>query len=171
MCLVVGLSVDSVVHLSEGYHIAQHYIQMFSFIPYLFTFNKGCPTIKEGKSLCGFLLLQVLVSLNMCLVVGLSVDSVVHLSEGYHMAQEKDRKGRLRRSLERVGMSVFSGALTTLGASLFMLFAQIQVFFSSRYKCLEVRSNLCCVHRYNRHRGADNHSQTRQMLVEFRIGE
>ena len=71
----------------------------------------------------------MLVSLNMCLVVGLAVDFVVHLAEGYHMAHEKDRKGRLRTALERMGISVFSGACTTLGASMFMLFAKIQFFF------------------------------------------
>ena len=62
----------------------------------------------------------------MCMVVGLSVDYVVHLAEGYHMSAHADRMLRLRDMLEEVGISVFSGACTTLGASLFMLFAQIQ---------------------------------------------
>ena len=73
--------------------------------------------------------MQVLVSLNMCLVVGLAVDYVVHLAEGYHMSHARDRKGRLRHALQRMGISVFSGACTTLGASAFMLFAKIQFFF------------------------------------------
>lgn len=62
----------------------------------------------------------------MCMVVGLSVDYVVHLAEGYHMSAHADRMLRLRDMLEEVGISVFSGACTTLGASIFMLFAQIQ---------------------------------------------
>ncbi|XP_076463983.1 protein dispatched homolog 1-like [Babylonia areolata] len=73
--------------------------------------------------------LGVLVSLNMCLVVGLAVDFVVHLAEGYHMSHRTDRRGRLQQALERMGISVFSGACTTLGASSFMLFAKIQFFF------------------------------------------
>ena len=73
--------------------------------------------------------MQVLVSLNMCLVVGLAVDYVVHLAEGYYMSHARDRKGRLRHALQRMGSSVFSGACTTLGASAFMLFAQIQFFY------------------------------------------
>ncbi|KAL8608257.1 hypothetical protein ACOMHN_042124 [Nucella lapillus] len=73
--------------------------------------------------------LGVLVSLNMCLVVGLAVDYVVHLAEGYHMSHARDRRTRLKHSLERMGISVFSGACTTLGASVFMLFAQIQFFY------------------------------------------
>ena len=56
----------------------------------------------------------------------LSVDYVVHLAEGYHMSAHTDRMLRLRDMLEEVGISVFSGACTTLGASVFMLFAQIQ---------------------------------------------
>ena len=62
----------------------------------------------------------------MCMVVGLSVDYVVHLAEGYHMSAHTDRMSRLRDMLEEVGISVFSGACTSLGASLFMFFAQIQ---------------------------------------------
>ncbi|XP_070181261.1 protein dispatched homolog 1-like [Littorina saxatilis] len=73
--------------------------------------------------------LGVLVSLNMSLVVGLAVDYVVHLAEGYHMSQARDRKSRLMHALETMGISVFSGACTTLGASTFMLFAQIQFFY------------------------------------------
>ncbi|KAK6181586.1 hypothetical protein SNE40_009411 [Patella caerulea] len=73
--------------------------------------------------------LGVLVSLNMCLVVGLSVDYVVHLAEGYTMSKHKDRKSRVQDSLEAMATSVYSGACTTLGASVFMLFSQIIFFF------------------------------------------
>ena len=61
----------------------------------------------------------------MCMVVGLSVDYVVHLAEGYHRSARADRVSRVRDMLEEVGISVFAGACTTLGASIFMLFAQI----------------------------------------------
>ncbi|XP_074657388.1 protein dispatched homolog 1-like [Tubulanus polymorphus] len=72
--------------------------------------------------------LGVLESLNMCLVVGLSIDYCVHLAEGYHHSLFRQRLHRLRDTLERVGVSVLSGAATTLGASVFMLFAKIQFF-------------------------------------------
>ena len=71
---------------------------------------------------------QLLVSLNMCLVVGLSVDYVVHLAEGYHLSLHKDRLSRTRDMLEEMGMSVFFGACTTLGASTFMFLSQVQFF-------------------------------------------
>ena len=61
----------------------------------------------------------------MCMVVGLSVDYVVHLAEGYHRSAHADRMSRVKDMLEEVGISVFAGACTTLGASVFMLFAQI----------------------------------------------
>ena len=65
----------------------------------------------------------------MCLVVGLAVDFVVHLAEGYHLADGNSRKVKLKSALEKMGTSVFSGACTTLGASAFMLFAKMQFFF------------------------------------------
>ncbi|ELU17207.1 hypothetical protein CAPTEDRAFT_226825 [Capitella teleta] len=72
--------------------------------------------------------LGVLESLNLALVVGLAVDYVVHLAEGYSRSQARDRKGRVKEMLERIGVSVVSGAATTLGASFFMLFAKILFF-------------------------------------------
>jgi uncharacterized membrane protein YdfJ with MMPL/SSD domain len=64
----------------------------------------------------------------MCLLVGLAVDYVVHLAEGYHLSLHKDRLNRTRDMLEEMGTSVFSGACTTLGASAFMFFAKVQFF-------------------------------------------
>ncbi|XP_052273404.1 uncharacterized protein LOC127873573 [Dreissena polymorpha] len=69
---------------------------------------------------------KVLEALNMCMVVGLTVDYVVHLAEGYHLSKRLDRKSRVQDMLEVMGLSVFSGACTTLGACVFMFFAQIQ---------------------------------------------
>jgi predicted RND superfamily exporter protein len=71
---------------------------------------------------------QMLESLNLVLVVGLSVDYVVHLAEGYSRSLRKDRLGRVQDMLEEVGISVVSGAFTTLGASFFLLFAEILFF-------------------------------------------
>ncbi|CAH1790939.1 unnamed protein product [Owenia fusiformis] len=72
--------------------------------------------------------LGVLESLNLSLVVGLAVDYVVHLAEGYHNSPKVDRLGRTQDMLRDVGISVISGSITTLGASLFMLFAKILFF-------------------------------------------
>ena len=71
---------------------------------------------------------QVLESLNLVLVVGLSVDYCVHLAEGYARCKKPDRKSRVQNALEEVGISVLSGCLTTLGASFFLMLAII-IFF------------------------------------------
>ena len=73
--------------------------------------------------------LGVFESLNLTLIVGLAVDYVVHLAEGYMILDDKDRVTRVKYTLSHVGISVFSGACTTLGASIFMLAAKI-LFFS-----------------------------------------
>ena len=67
-------------------------------------------------------------SINLTLVVGLSVDYVVHLAEGYSRSTHTTRLGRLHDSLAEVGISVLSGACTTLGGSAFLLLAQIILF-------------------------------------------
>ena len=73
--------------------------------------------------------LGLLESLNLTLIVGLAVDYVVHLAEGYMALEDEDRITRVKYTLGHVGISVLSGACTTLGASIFMLAAQI-LFFS-----------------------------------------
>ena len=61
----------------------------------------------------------------MVLVVGLSVDYVVHLAEGYSRSLKQDRLGRTKDMLEEVGISVLSGSVTTLGSSIFLIFSKI----------------------------------------------
>ena len=66
--------------------------------------------------------------MNLSLLVGLSVDYVVHMAEAYFHAPNPDRLGKVNFMLEHVGVSILSGALTTIGASIFMLPAKIQFF-------------------------------------------
>lgn len=65
----------------------------------------------------------------MCMVVGLSVDYVVHLAEAYATCPSPYRNDRVRSMLESMGLSVLSGAVTTFGAACFMLFSQIQFIY------------------------------------------
>ena len=44
------------------------------------------------------------------------------------MSAHRDRGGRVHDMLEQVGVSVVSGAITTLGAAFFMFFGKIQFF-------------------------------------------
>ena len=73
--------------------------------------------------------LGVLESLNLTLVVGLAVDYVVHLAEGYIELTQECRQVKVKHTLGHVGISVLSGACSTLGASIFMLAAKIVFFF------------------------------------------
>lgn len=68
-------------------------------------------------------------SLNLTLVVGLAVDYVVHLAEGYMELEHETRSVKVQHTLAHVGISVLSGACTTLGASIFMFAAKIIFFF------------------------------------------
>lgn len=72
--------------------------------------------------------LGVLESLNLTLVVGLAIDYIVHMAEGFHISRKSTRKEKLLEVLHETGVSAVSGALSTLGAAVFMLFAQILFF-------------------------------------------
>jgi predicted RND superfamily exporter protein len=73
--------------------------------------------------------LGVLESLNLTLVVGLSVDYVVHIAQHYVREHQSKRLARVQSTLGHVGISVLSGACSTLGASVFMFGAKILFFF------------------------------------------
>ena len=64
----------------------------------------------------------------MCMVVGLTVDYVVHLAEGYTLSLRTDRLSRVQDMLDEMAVSIFFGACTTLGASMFMFIAQLSFF-------------------------------------------
>ena len=68
-------------------------------------------------------------SLNLVLVVGLSIDYVVHLAESYNVAPFPDRFKRMQYSLTNLGVSVCNGAATSIGALSFMLACKL-VFYN-----------------------------------------
>ena len=77
--------------------------------------------------------LGVLESLNLALIVGLAVDYVVHMAEGYVALKDEDRVTRVKYTLGHVGISVFSGACTTLGACISIVLAAKIQFFSQEF--------------------------------------
>lgn len=67
------------------------------------------------------------------IVIGFSVDYVVHLSHAYVEAGHRDppinsRGDRVTYALKSMGSTVFSGAVTTFGSGLFLIFTQL-IFF------------------------------------------
>jgi len=73
--------------------------------------------------------LGIMESICFVMVPGLSVDYVAHLAEGYMHSHKPDRQGRTRDMLVNVGVSIVSGSVSTLGASVFLFFPTI-VFFN-----------------------------------------
>eukprot|EP00930_Biecheleria_cincta_P102935 TRINITY_DN9479_c0_g2_i1.p1 TRINITY_DN9479_c0_g2~~TRINITY_DN9479_c0_g2_i1.p1 ORF type:complete len:1070 (+),score=169.31 TRINITY_DN9479_c0_g2_i1:64-3273(+) len=66
--------------------------------------------------------------IGLIMVPGLSVDFTAHLAEAYMGAKHHDREHRLIHALEHSGVSVVSGAVSTLLASGSLLFCTINYF-------------------------------------------
>mmetsp|Transcript_16451 Transcript_16451/g.1473 ORF Transcript_16451/g.1473 Transcript_16451/m.1473 type:complete len:103 (+) Transcript_16451:1504-1812(+) len=67
-------------------------------------------------------------SMNSIIIIGLSVDYIVHLANTYCESEKKDKYSRVEEMLTVMGVSVLGGGFTTLGAGLF-LFGGKLVFF------------------------------------------
>jgi len=59
-------------------------------------------------------------SMNSIIIIGLSVDYVVHLANAYIESEKKTRADRTEEMLTVMGVSVLGGGFTTLGAGLFL---------------------------------------------------
>jgi len=68
-------------------------------------------------------------SISLVILVGFSVDYVVHLGNSFIESQATDRKERMRDSLKEIGVSVLGGALTTFGSSQLLWFCVSTFFF------------------------------------------
>ena len=67
-------------------------------------------------------------SIAMVIIIGFSVDYVVHLGAHYVHKKSPDRTDRTSDALGAMGVSIFSGALTTFGSGVFLFGGQI-IFF------------------------------------------
>merc|ERR1719217_1866755 len=72
--------------------------------------------------------LGVLEALVLVMVIGLSVDYVVHMADAYLEAPAEDRLERTRFMLVRMGLAVVNGGVTTIGAAGFMCACYITFF-------------------------------------------
>jgi len=73
--------------------------------------------------------LSVVEAIIYIMVVGMSVDYVVHLAEAYLHSDEALRVHAARRMLGIVGMAVISGAVSTIGGIMFLIFSYNQFFY------------------------------------------
>ena len=67
-------------------------------------------------------------SIAMVIIIGFSVDYVVHLGAHYVHKKSPDRTDRTSDALGAMGVSIFSGAVTTFGSGVF-LFGGHMIFF------------------------------------------
>lgn len=67
-------------------------------------------------------------SIAMVIIIGFSVDYVVHLAAHYGHCQSYDRGSKSENSISAMGVSIFSGAVTTFGSGIF-LFGGTIIFF------------------------------------------
>ncbi|GMH91461.1 hypothetical protein TrVE_jg11541 [Triparma verrucosa] len=72
--------------------------------------------------------LGILEGILVVLVIGFSVDYTVHLSDSYKASEEVTRYGKVKFALHSTGTSILSGAISTIGAALIMLTANIAFF-------------------------------------------
>ena len=72
-------------------------------------------------------------SLSIIIIIGFSVDYVVHLANAYLESSAETRDERLSFALLTMGISVVSGAVTTFGAGFFLIFPEITFFVKMGY--------------------------------------
>merc|ERR1719384_608237 len=73
--------------------------------------------------------LGVAESVAVVIVIGFSVDYVVHLANAYLESLASERLPRLSFSMMTMGISVVSGAITTFGAGFFLIFPEVLLFY------------------------------------------
>jgi predicted RND superfamily exporter protein len=59
-------------------------------------------------------------------MVGLSVEYVLYVAQGYQQSLQPDRSGRVREALTHLGASIISAAVTTTGCCSLMLLSEFQ---------------------------------------------
>jgi len=67
-------------------------------------------------------------SVCLIVVIGLSVDYTVHLCHSYVHSQEEPRLERTKQAATEMGVSIVSGAVTSFGASFFLLLCSMTFF-------------------------------------------
>lgn len=70
------------------------------------------------------------VSESLCIVIsiGLSVDYCVHLASDYLWSPHSQRRKKMKQTFQNVGISITSGAITTIGSSAFLFGGEIVLF-------------------------------------------
>jgi len=68
-------------------------------------------------------------SIAVIIMIGFSVDYVVHLGNAYVESHEKDRNDKIKYALYTMGISVVSGGMTTFGSGFWLIFPEMLFFY------------------------------------------
>ena len=66
-------------------------------------------------------------SIAVVILIGFSVDYVVHLGNHYTASVHLERVARMQEALGHIGISIMGGAVTTAGSAFFLFFAELNV--------------------------------------------
>lgn len=66
-------------------------------------------------------------SVSVVILIGLSVDYVIHLSSDYAHSRHASRHERIREAYGQMGVSILSGAITTLGSGLALFGGRMRI--------------------------------------------
>eukprot|EP00828_Plagiopyla_frontata_P010430 TRINITY_DN15562_c0_g1_i6.p1 TRINITY_DN15562_c0_g1~~TRINITY_DN15562_c0_g1_i6.p1 ORF type:complete len:423 (-),score=18.49 TRINITY_DN15562_c0_g1_i6:171-1439(-) len=72
--------------------------------------------------------LGVMESVNCSIVIGFSVDYIIHIAHSYTKCKDDSRIKKVEFALTHMGISVLGGGITTFGAGVFLLFAELMFF-------------------------------------------
>ena len=67
-------------------------------------------------------------SIGVVIIIGLSVDYVIHLSAAYIHTPFNDRNARMKQAYTEMGVSISSGTLTTFGSGIMLFGGQFTTF-------------------------------------------
>jgi protein dispatched 1 len=67
-------------------------------------------------------------SLAMVILIGFSVDYVVHLSSDYVHSAHQSRHDKMQQSYREMGISILSGCVTTFGSGVFLFGGKLVTF-------------------------------------------
>jgi predicted RND superfamily exporter protein len=65
-------------------------------------------------------------SISVVLLIGFSVDYVIHLSADYMHSSYKSRHDKMKQAYGEMGISILSGAITTFGAGCFVFLCTVK---------------------------------------------
>jgi len=67
-------------------------------------------------------------SIGVVILIGFSVDYVVHLSSHYIHSAQKERGNRMQDSYYEMGATILGGSITTIGSGVFLFLATVTLF-------------------------------------------